>query len=106
MRMACTALSMVPWAVTRMTAMVSGLFGEPPQQFDSAHARHFEIGDDDRRRPLGGFLQSLGAVPGRLYAKSPGTDQFGQPGSFVLLVFDNQYFFVAHRIVLTRFLTA
>ena len=42
--------------------------------------------------------QTLGPVAGRFYAKSPGRHQFGQSGALVLLVFDDQYFFVAHRL--------
>ena len=70
--------------------------GELLHQFHSAHARHLDVGDHDRRSELGNFFQSFEAVGRSGRAISPARNQFGQPGSLVLFVFDNQYAFLRH----------
>ena len=96
MRMACTALSIVPCAVTTITAMVCALVGQLLQQFQAAHARHLHVGDHDGGSPLRDFLQAFSAILGGFGPVAPGRDQFGQAGPFVFFVFDDQYFFVVH----------
>ena len=70
------------------------------QQFDAAHARHLEVGNDDGRVPPFGFLQPVRTVSGSFSAIAPGGNQFSEPGALVLFIFHDQYFFLAHSLVL------
>ena len=97
--MACTALSMVPWAVTTMTAMVLVLVRQALQQFHPAHSGHFQVGYDNRwesnSRPC-----PIPPTPSRggIASVSPRGDEFRQPGTLVFFVFNDQDFFLAHKV--------
>src|ERR1700722_15594554 len=71
--------------------------GNPFQQFETPHSRHLEIGYHERGHPRRDLLETLYPIPRRLGHVAPGRDQFGKAGTLVLFVFDNQYFFVAHK---------
>ena len=47
------------------------------------------------------LFKSLGPVAGRFNTKPPGSHQFGQARALIFLVFNNQYFFVAHLLAFT-----
>ena len=76
-----------------------GLVCQAFEKFHSAHARHLEIGDDDGWGPLGDLFPSLVAIHGRFHPIAPCGDDLGKTSPFVLLVFHNQNFFLAHRSV-------
>src|SRR5580692_450895 len=76
------------------------VIGDTFEQFQTAHARHLEIGYDERWRPRGNLFQALRAVLGSLSAIAPRRDQFCESGTLVLFVFDDQYFFLAHKPLL------
>ena len=46
--------------------------GQAFQQFHPTHARHLQVGHDNRRRPLRDLVPSLDAVRGRLHTITPG----------------------------------
>ncbi len=50
--------------------------------------------EGDKAMPL---FQSFDAVAGRLRPVTPGGKQLRQTGAFVLFIFHDQYFFLAHR---------
>jgi len=65
-------------------------------QFHPAHAGHLDIGDHDGRSKAGDLFQSFHAIGRSVGAIAPSRDQFGQPGSFVLFVFNDQHAFLRH----------
>ena len=60
------------------------------QQIHAVHARHLQVGDDDRRRPLHHLVEALHPVGGAFGAEAPRLDQLGQPGPRVFLIFYDQ----------------
>ena len=72
------------------------------QQFDASHTRHLEVCNHDGGIPLRRFFKSLGTVDSGFSAVAPGGNQFGEPGTLVFFIFNNQYLFVAHPLVLVR----
>ena len=60
------------------------------EQLDAAHARHHQIGDDDRGPEGGDLLEGLGAVGGRLGGKSPRAHELGQTAPRRGIVLDDQ----------------
>ena len=73
------------------------------QQLDAAHARHDQIGDDDRGTEGRDLLERLGAVGGLLGGKSPGPHQLGQAAARCGIVLDDQDAFGGMRRSLTFF---
>ena len=65
-------------------------------QLHAAHAGHLDICDHDGRSKDGNLFKSFHTVNRCVSAVAPSGDQLGQSGSFVLLVFDNQYAFLCH----------
>ena len=71
------------------------------QQFEAAHARHFHVGQDDAGGEYGEAIQTFGAVAGGIGAIPPGRNQFRQTSALVIFVFDDQDFFLGHRVIRT-----
>ena len=69
-------------------------FSEAGEQFDAVHARHFQVGHDNARRPRLVFLECFDAITSRFGAIAPAGDEFSKPGEGVRLVFDNQHLFL------------
>ena len=98
MRMACTALSIVPWAVTTNTAMVRESLARfssssnPPMRgiFMSVTTM-----DGDQAAT---FSSPFDAVTGGFCPVAPGGKQLCQASALVFFVFDDQYFFLAHNM--------
>ena len=65
------------------------LRGDVLQQLHAIHARHAQVGNDDARVPALDRFQRFHPVAGGFGLIAPGTDQFGQSGPFVLLIFDD-----------------
>ena len=63
---------------------------ESLEQFEAAHARHDEVGDDDRRTERRHALERIFPVGGGFGGESPGAHEFGQADSRAGLVFDDQ----------------
>ena len=66
-----------------------GLVGEALDEFHAAHARHFDVGDDDRGREGGDLIEGLEAIDGGVSAVTPTGDELGEAGALVLFVFDD-----------------
>ncbi len=67
------------------------------QQLHATHARHLQIGQNNRGREGGDFLQPFHAVAGRLRLVSPRAHQFGKSRTLVLFVFNDQHSDRVHR---------
>ena len=60
------------------------------QQLNAAHARHHQIGDDNRRPERRNLLERLSAVGGGFGGETPGTHELGQPAPGRGVILDNQ----------------
>ena len=67
-----------------------GIVANRLEQFDAVHARHHEVGHDDRRPELGNAFEGLGAVTGLVGGVAPRSHQLGQPAARGFLVLDDQ----------------
>ena len=70
------------------------LFLERAEQFETAHPRHHQIGEDDRRTKDADFLQRFVAIPGGFDAESPALDQLLHPHTRGGIVLDDEHTFV------------
>ena len=68
--------------------------GDLLQQLHAVHARHLQVGDHDRRPPRLDFGKPSTPSIGGICFVAPSPNQFGKAGSLILLVFDDQYFFL------------
>ena len=66
------------------------------QQFQTSQARHLQIGDDNVRRPRRYLLVAFLTITRGFRGIAPRGHQFGQTSAFVLFIFYDQYFFLAH----------
>src|SRR5271165_5505906 len=67
-------------------------------QFHAPHAGHHDVGDHDGRQKDGNFFKSIYTIDRGVGAIAPSRNQFGEPGSLVLFVFDNQHTFLCHKV--------
>jgi hypothetical protein len=72
---------------------IGQLIFELPQELEAAHARHHEVGHDDRGAKRGDFLHRLFAVAGFFGLEAPRADELGETDARRGIVFDDQYTF-------------
>jgi hypothetical protein len=70
---------------------IGQLILEDAQQLQSAHARHHQIRDDDRRAERGDLQHRLFAVGGFVGLVPPRTDELGEPDTRRRIVLDNEH---------------